>query len=159
MADVTVVGVFPHDEAARAALQQLDDAGFPADRVGVVAGDVRQAREVAGSFSPRGAMIGAGLGALVGLGLGLASGMSVNSAVATPLGMIMFAIIGAFIGGLAGRGKALKAHDYEKYQRVVDKDDALVTIRCAEEARDSARAALASAGATAVRVEETGETV
>ena len=159
MSDVTVVGVFPHDDAARAALRRLDDAGFPADRVGVVVGNVRQAREVAGSFSSRGAMIGAGLGALVGLGLGLASGMSVNSAVATPLGMVMFAIIGAFIGALAGRGKALKSHDYEKYQRVVDKGDALVTIRCTAEAQERARAALSAAGATAVRVEETGETV
>jgi len=159
MGDVTVVGVFLHDDAARAALRQLDDAGFPADRVGIVAGNVRQAREVAGSFSPRAAMIGAGLGALVGLGLGLASGMSVNSAVATPLGMVMFAIIGAFIGALAGRGKALKSHDYEKYQRVVDKGDALVTISCADDARERARAALTEAGATAVRVEETGETV
>ncbi len=159
MGDVTVVGVFPHDDAARAALRQLDDAGFPADRVGVVAGNVRRAREVAGSFSLRGAMIGAGIGALVGLGLGLASGMSVNSAVATPLGMVMFAMIGAFIGALAGRAKGLKAHDYEKYERVVDMGDALVTIRCAEAQQDQARRALQTAGATAVRVEETGETV
>jgi len=159
MADVTVVGVFPHDDAAREALRRLDDAGFPADRVGVVAGNVRRAREVAGSFSLRGAMIGAGIGALVGLGLGLASGMSVNSAVATPLGMVMFAMIGTFIGALAGRGKALKAHDYEKYERVVDMGDALVTIRCTAEAQERARAALSAAGATAVRVEETGETV
>lgn len=157
--DVTVVGVFKHDEAARSALRQLDEAGFPADRVGVVAGNVRQAREVAGSFSPRAAVIGAVVGAIVGLGLGLASGMSVNNAAATPLGMVMFAIVGAFIGGLAGRGKALKADEYEKYERVVDKGDALVTIRCAEGDQGRAREALSAAGATAVRVEGTAETV
>jgi len=159
VADVTVVGVFPHDDAARGALRQLDEAGFPADRVGVVAGNVRQAREVAGSFSPRAAMIGAVIGALVGLGLGVASGMSVNNVVATPLGMLMLAIVGAFIGGLAGRGKALKSHEYEKYQRVVDKGDALVTIRCAAGEQERARTALTGAGATAVRVEGTAETV
>jgi len=157
--DVTVVGVFKHDEAAQSALRQLDDAGFPADRVGIVAGNVRQAREVAGSFSPRVAIIGAIIGALVGLGLGLASGMSVNTVAVTPLGMIMFAIVGAFIGGLAGRGKALRSHDYEKYERVVDQGDALVTIRCAEGEQERARTALTGAGATAVRVEGTAETV
>lgn len=159
MGDVTVVGVFPSDDAARAALRRLDDAGFPADRVGVVANNVRQAREVAGSFSARTAVIGALIGAGVGLALALASGMSVNNAAAAPLGMAMFAMVGAFIGMLAGRGKALKAHDYEKYQRVVDQGDALVTIRCADEARDQARSALTAAGATAVRVEGTAENV
>lgn len=159
MADVTVVGVFPHDDAARAALRQLDDAGFPADRVGVVAGNVRQAREVAGSVSPRVSVVGAVIGAAVGLALALAVNAGGDQGVAIGIAMLMFAIIGAFIGWLAGRGKALKSHDYEKYQRVVDKGDALVTIRCAAEAGERARSALSAAGATAVRVEETGETV
>lgn len=159
MADRTVVGVFPSDDAARKALAQLDGAGFPPDRVGVVAGNVRQAREVAGSFSPRTAVIGAVIGALVGLGFGTASGMSVNNALATPLGMVMFGIIGAFIGALAGRGKGLKSQEYEKYHRAVDKGDALVTIRCREGDEDRARQALTGAGATAVRIEGTAETV
>lgn len=159
MADVTVVGVFPHDEAARAALQHLDEAGFPADRVGVVAGNVRQAREVAGSASPRGALVGAAIGAAVGLALALAVNAGGAQGVAIGVAMLMFAIIGAFIGWLAGRGKALKAHDYEKYQRVVDKGDALVTIRCAEGDEGRARQVLTGAGATAVRSEGTAETV
>lgn len=159
MADVTVVGVFPHDEAARAALRQLDEAGFPADRVGVVAGNVRQAREVAGSSSPAAAVLGAVIGGLVGLGFGLASGMSVNGAAAMVAGVIMFAIIGAFIGMLAGRGKVLKADDTDKYQRAVGMGDALLTVRCAAGQQDQARRALQGAGATAVRVEETAETI
>ena len=159
MADVTVVGVFRNDDAAKAALQKMDAAGFPPDRVGVVANNVRQAREVGGSFSPAAAVIGAIVGGLVGLGFGLATGMSVNSAVATVGGVIMFAIIGAFIGALAGRGKGLKAHDTDKYQDAVDMGDALVTIRCAPDQQDQARRALQTAGATAVRVEGTPETV
>jgi len=159
LSDVTVVGVFRNDDAAKAALQKMDAAGFPPDRVGVVANNVRQAREVAGSFSPTAAVIGAIVGGLVGLGFGLATGMSVNSAAATVGGVIMFAIIGAFIGALAGRGKGLKAHDTDKYQRAVDMGDALVTIRCAEGQQDQARRALQTAGATAVRVEGTPETV
>lgn len=159
MSDVTVVGVFRSDDAARKALRQLDGAGFPPDRVGVVAGNVRQAREVAGSFSPRGAVIGAVIGALIGLGLALAVNTAGSQGVAIGGAMVMFAAIGAFIGVLAGRGKGLKAHDYEKYERVVHKGDALVTIRCAAADQARAREALTAAGATAVRVEGTAETV
>lgn len=159
MADMTIVGVFPHDEAARAALRHLDEAGFPADRVGVVAGNVRQAREVAGSASPRGALVGAAIGAAVGLALALAVNAGGAQGVAIGFAMVVFAIIGAFIGWLAGRGKALKSHDYEKYQRVVDRGDALVTIRCPEEDAGRARQVLSGAGATAVRIEGTVETV
>lgn len=159
MSDITVVGVFRNGDAARAALRQMDEAGIPPDRVGVIANNVRQAREVAGSFSPAAALVGAAAGAVVGLGFGLATGMSVNSAVATAGGVVMFAIIGAFIGALAGRAKALKSRDYGKYQRAVDLGDALVTIRCADAERDTAREALRAAGASAVRVEGTSETV
>lgn len=163
MSDVTVVGLFRHDDAARTALRQMDAAGFPPDRVGIVAGNVRQAREVAGSVSPTAAVIGAVIGALVGLGFGLASNMLVNGAAATVAGVAifaaMFAFIGAFIGALAGRAKTLKRHDYEKYERAVDMGDALVTIRCTSSQQDQARRALQTAGATAVRVEDTIETV
>jgi len=163
MSDVTVVGLFRNDDAARTALRQMDAAGFPPDRVGIVAGNVRQAREVAGSFSPTAAVIGAVIGALVGLGFGLASSMSVNGAAAPVASLAMFvamfALIGAFIGALAGRAKAPKPHDYEKYERAVELGDALVTIRCTSSQQDQARRALQTAGATAVRVEETPETV
>lgn len=159
MSDVTVVGVFRNDDAARTALRQMDAAGFAPDRVGIVAGNVRQAREVAGSFSPTAAVIGAVIGALVGLGFGLASDMSVNGPAATVAGVAMFAIIGAFIGTLAGRAKGLKPHDYEKYERAVEMGDALVTIRCTSSQQDQARRALQTAGATAVRIEDTPETI
>lgn len=159
MSDVTVVGVFRSDDAARAALRQMDEAGFAPDSVGIVAGNVRQAREVAGSFSPAAAVIGAVIGALVGLGFGLASSMSVNGPAATVAGTLMFAIIGAFIGALVGRAKALRPHDYEKYERAVAMGDALVTIRCDAANQDQARRALQGAGATAIRVEGTPETV
>ncbi len=159
MSDVTVVGVFRNDDAARTALRQMDAAGFPPDRVGIVAGNVRQAREVAGSFSPTAAVIGAVIGALVGLGFGLASDMSVNGPAATVAGVAMFAMIGAFIGALAGRAKGLKPHDYEKYERAVEMGDALVTIRCTSSQQDQARRALQTAGATAVRIEDTPETI
>jgi len=158
MSDVTVVGLFRNDDAARTALRQMDAAGFPPDRVAIVAGNVRQAREVAGSFSPTAAVIGAVIGALVGLGFGLASNMSVNAA-ATVAGVAMLAVSGAFIGALAGRAKGLKPHDYEKYERAVEMGDALVTIRCTSSQQDQARRALQTAGATAVRVEDTPETV
>lgn len=159
MSDVTVVGLFRNDDAAKTALRQMDAAGFPPDRVGIVAGNVRQAREVTGSFSLPAAVVGAIVGALVGLGFGAAVNTAGSMGVAIGFAMVLFAMIGAFIGALAGRAKALKAHDYEKYERAVDMGDALVTIRCASAQQDQARQALQTAGATAVRIEATPETV
>jgi hypothetical protein len=159
MSDVTVVGVFRNDDAARTALRGLEDAGFPPDRVGVVANNVRQAREVAGSFSPTGALIGAGVGALVGLGFALAVNTAGSQGVAVGFAMVLFAIVGAFIGMLVGRAKALKPRDYEKYESAIDRGDALVTIRCGSGEEGPARQALERVGATGVRVEGTVETV
>src|SRR5436189_6109664 len=61
----SVVAAFPNQESAGAAVRALEGAGIPPDRIGVVVGNVRQAREAAGSFSPAGAIVGENLGALV----------------------------------------------------------------------------------------------
>ena len=55
----SLVAAFPDREAAVAAATALDAAGIPPDHVGVVAGNVRQAREAAGSFSAAGAIVAA----------------------------------------------------------------------------------------------------
>src|SRR2546423_5074356 len=52
----SLVAAFPDHEAAVNAATALDAAGIPPDHVGVVAGNVRQAREAAGSFSAAGAI-------------------------------------------------------------------------------------------------------
>jgi hypothetical protein len=59
----SLVAAFPDHEAAISAATALDAAGIPPDHVGVVADNVRQAREAAGSFSPAGAIGGAIFGA------------------------------------------------------------------------------------------------
>ena len=157
---VTVVGVFPDENAARATLPRMTEAGFPPDSVGVVAGNVRQAREVAGSFSPRGAIAGGIIGLLVGILFAFMIGgdLGVNPVVPA-LGGVGFGFAGAAIGALAGRARALQPREYGKYERAVDMGDALVTVNCEPAQRDRAREALERFGATAVRVEDTGETV
>ncbi|CAN5258141.1 hypothetical protein BH18CHL2_BH18CHL2_01950 [soil metagenome] len=157
---VTVVGVFRDDDAARAVLPRMTEAGFPPDSVGVVAGNVRQAREVAGSFSPRGALAGAIVGLLIGVVFAFMMGGDIGSnPIALALGGVGFGFAGAAIGALAGRAKALQPRDYEKYERAVDMGDALVTISCDPVQQGRARSALEQSGATAVRVEGTGDTV
>ncbi len=51
----SLVAAFRDQEAAVQAATALDAAGIPPDHVGVVAENVRQAREAAGSFSAAGA--------------------------------------------------------------------------------------------------------
>src|SRR5207244_2034827 len=61
----TLVAAFPDQEHASEAAHALDAAGFPPDHVGLVAGNVRQAREATGGISVQGAIAGAIVGALV----------------------------------------------------------------------------------------------
>ena len=157
--EITVVGVFGNEDAARAALPKMTKAGFAPDSVGVVSDNVRQAREVAGSFSPRGAVVGAAVGLVVAVVLGLiVRGQTLNDAAAFPLAALLV-IAGGAIGALAGRARAFQARDYGKYERAVDMGETLVSIRCEPGRRDEARRALEDAGASAVRVEDTAEAV
>src|SRR5688572_29735702 len=64
----TLNAVFDKVEDARSAVLALERAGMPPDRIGLVTENVRQAREVAGSYSPQGALIGAVLGVLLVVG-------------------------------------------------------------------------------------------
>src|SRR3954462_6287349 len=111
----TINATFDHEEQARAAVRHLERAGMPPDRIGVVTGNVRQAREVAGSYSPQGALAGAMIGALLVVGYVVFGGEQVRQ---NPVAIAMggFAIIGglAFIGWLAGRARVLKHDDYEQ---------------------------------------------
>ena len=102
---VTVVGVFASGSAARAAIRSLERSGFPADRVGIVDDNVRNAREVAGSFSPQGALVGAMLGALLTAAVIVFGGESIRQNPASiALGGLVLIVAFTAIGWLAGRG-------------------------------------------------------
>jgi len=157
----TINAVFDREEDARAAVRSLEHAGMPPDRIGVVTGNVRQAREVAGSFSPQGALAGAMLGAILVVAYVVFGGDQVRQ---NPVGIAMgaFAIIGglAFIGWLAGRARVFKEDRYEHFEDESAMGEIIVSVVCeTADGADTTRALLEKAGAREVRFEESGESV
>ncbi len=158
---VTVVGVFSSGLEARAAIRALDVSGFPADRVGIVDDNVRNAREVAGSYSPQGALVGAVLGALLTAAFVALGGESVRQNPGSiALGGIVLIIAFTAIGWLAGRARIFKKDEYARFENAVDAGETLVSVVCeSADGPDQARAILERSGAVAVRREESGEAV
>jgi hypothetical protein len=156
----SLVAAFRDHNAAIAAATALDAAGIPPDRVGVVADNVRQAREAAGSFSAAGAIAGAIVGALLAVVFVIAGGETMRqNAVAIVLGAPALVLAFAAIGALAGRAKLFQSRDYERYERAVDRGEALVTVSGSPELLDRARRILEQRGALRFRREETGEAI
>jgi hypothetical protein len=156
---VTIVGVFPSGTAARAATRALEMSGFPADRVGIVDNNVRNAREVAGSFSPQGALAGAMLGALLTAVFIVFGGDAVRQNTGSvALGGLVLVIAFTAIGWLAGRARVFKKDEYEGLESAVDAGEILVSVVCeSTDGARQARAILERSGAIAVRREESGE--
>ena len=158
---VTVVGRFTTGGAAREAARKLERAGFAPDRIGMVTGNVRQAREMAGSYSPQGALAGAMLGALLAVAYVIFGGESVRqNPVAIVLGGVALVVAFAAIGWLAGRARVFKEAEYEEFEDDVAEGDVLMSVVCStENGADQARAMLERAGAADVRVEQSSEAV
>ena len=158
---VTVVGAFSNGAAARDAARTLERAGFAPDRIGIVAGNVRQAREMAGSYSPQGALAGAMLGALLAVAYVVFGGESVRQ---NPVGIVLggMALVVAFaaIGWLAGRARLFKQEEYEEFEEHVEQGEVLMSVVCStENGAEQAKVMLERAGATDVKVEESSEAV
>jgi hypothetical protein len=156
----SLVAAFPDQESAVLATTALDAAGIPPDHVGVVAENVRQAREAAGSFSAAGAIAGAIVGALLAVLFVIAGGDAMRQnlvAVAVGAPGLIFAFAG--IGALVGRAKLFQSRDYERYESAVDSGEALVTVSGSPELLERARRILEEHGALRIRREETGEAI
>jgi hypothetical protein len=155
----TVVGVFSSGTAAREATRALEASGFPADRVGIIDHNVRNAREVAGSFSPQGALAGAMLGALLTAAFIVFGGESVRQNPGSiVLGGIVLVIAFTAIGWLAGRARVFKKDEYASFEDAVDAGETLVSVVCeTADGADQARAILKRSGAVTVRREQSGE--
>jgi hypothetical protein len=158
---VTIVGVFSSGTAARDAARKLERAGFAPDRVGIVAGNVRQAREMAGSYSPQGALAGAMLGALLAVAFVIFGGESVRqNPVAIVLGGTALVVAFGAIGWLAGRARVFKQDEYEEFEDHVEHGEVLLSVVCStENGAEQARAMLERAGATEIQVEKGSEAV
>ena len=157
----TITGVFPSEAAARDAVQRLERAGMPPDRIGFVTQNIRQAREAAGSYIPQGAVVGAIVGVLVVLGYLVFGGEPVRqNAVSAALGA--FAIVGglAFIGWLAGRARVFKADEAAALEDDIARGNVLVTVVCdTPDGADQTRSILERAGAAEVTFEDSAESV
>lgn len=158
---VTIVGVFPSDAKAREATSTLERAGFAPDRIGIVSDNVRQAREMAGSYSPQGALAGAMLGAILAVAYVIFGGDAVRQ---NPVGIVLGggALIVAFaaIGWLAGRARVLKQDQYEEFEDHVQQGEVLLSVVCSTaNGAQQARAMMKRAGATEIRGEPSSEAV
>lgn len=158
---VTIVGVFPSDAKAREATSMLERAGFAPDRIGIVSDNVRQAREMAGSYSPQGALAGAMLGAILAVAYVIFGGDTVRQ---NPVGIVLGggALVVAFaaIGWLAGRARVLKQDQYEEFEDHVEQGDVLLSVVCStENGAEQARAIMTRAGVTEIRGEPSSEAV
>jgi hypothetical protein len=156
----SLVAAYRDHESAVLAATALDAAGIPPDRVGVVARNVRQAREAAGSFSAAGAIAGAIVGALTALIFVLVGGDAIRqNIVAMMIGTPALVFAFAAIGALAGRAKLFQSNEYERYEIAVDRGEALVTVSGSPELLRRARRILEEHGALRIRHEETGEAI
>jgi hypothetical protein len=156
----SLVAAFPDHEAAVAAAAALDAAGMPPDRVRVVAENVRQAREAAGSFSPAGAIGGALVGALIAVVFVVVGGDTMRQNLAAiVLGAPVLVIAFAAIGALVGRARLVQSSGYERYERAVDRGEALITVSGPPELLVRARRILEEHGALRFRREATGEAI
>jgi hypothetical protein len=156
----SLVAAFPDHETAIAAATALDGAGIPPDHVGVVAGNVRQAREAAGSFSAAGAIGGAIFGALLAVVFVVAGGETMRqNLIAIVIGAPALVFAFAAIGALVGRAKVFQGDRYESYELAVDRGEALVTVSGSPELLSRARPILEEHGALRFRREATGEAI
>jgi len=158
---VTVVGVFTSGTAASQAARALERAGFAPDRIGIVSGNVRQAREMAGSYSPQGALVGALVGTLLTVAYVIFGGEAVRQ---NPFGVVIggVALVVAFaaIGWLTGRARMFKQDEYKEFERHVEHGEVLLSVICGtKNGEEQARVILERSGATRVSVEPSSEAV
>lgn len=157
----TIIGVFDTETRAQRAISVLERAGMPPDRIGIVNDNIRQAREVAGSRSPQGALVGAMLAAILVVGYIVFGGEQVRiNPVGIAIGALPILAAGALIGFLAGRSRVLKHDEYNQAEDEVEAGEVLLSVVCSTpDGADTTRAILEREGAREVRVEQSGESV
>jgi hypothetical protein len=156
--DTTVIGVFSGHAEARRAIEELRQAGFPGDRLGIIGPDWRDrtrtvedrtglANDPTHTRWEEGTALGAAAGGATGLGLGIA----VATGLIPPLGpviaggslvaLLASAGAGAAIGGVAGglAGLGVPEDDARWGEAELNRGRVLVAVRGAAEQADVAR--------------------
>ena len=122
---------------------------------------VRQAREMAGSYSPQGALAGAMVGALLAVAYVVFGGEAIRQ---NPVGVVLggVALVVAFgaIGWLAGRARVFKKDEYEEFEDHAEHGEVLMSVVCGTKNGEvEAQRILGRMGATEIRVEPSSEAV
>lgn len=160
LAGKNVVGAFADVAAAQAAVRMLEQRGFTPDRVGIVRGDARDARELAGSDSPQGAIVGGVIGVLLVAASVVLGPAWMRDPVAIALGGVAIVVGLTGIGWLAGRARIFKAAESDVLEGEIEAGETLVSVVTdTPDGVDVARATLERAGAVDVRIEDTAEGV
>jgi len=156
--DSNVIGELADEPTARVAVRMLEGAGYGPDQVAVITGNPRHARELPGSRSPQGALVGP-IAAAVFYGALIAMGgpQMRESGVALAMGFVLFALAGAAIGRLAGRARVFVRDRAGTYERAEDAGDRLASVSVPHADRARAQRILQEAGARRVREEGTVE--
>ena len=157
----TIIGVFAREAKAREAMHVLEREGMPPDRVGIVVGNIRQAREPRGSYSPQGAIIGALVGVILVVAFVVFGGDQMRQNMSgVVLGGFAMVVGLTFIGWLAGRARVFKEDEYATLEDDVAEGDTLLSVVCdTPDGADETRAILERAGAREIKVEDSGESV
>ncbi len=145
-----VVGLFDNTSEAHQAVQDLNNAGFTADDISIVASNASgeyttdggtEAAEGAGAGATGGAVVGGlaglvvGLGALAipGVGPVIAAGTLATTLGTTALGAGIGAAAGGLVGGLVGAG--IPEDDANVYAEGIRRGGTLVTVQAADDAQ------------------------
>ncbi len=135
-----VLESYRSEAEAERAVRALQDAGFGADEISIVAKDQDRAQDVAqdtGTDTAEGAGIGAATGGVLGALGGLIVGATaltipgIGLVIAGPLAAVLGgAGIGAITGGLAGAlaGLGVSEDDAKQYEQRVEAGDILVVV-------------------------------
>ncbi len=165
-------GIFPSRNAAEAAVDQLNGAGFSHDDVSVLMADKNSSKEFASEKNTKapegttagvlgGGTVGGTLGLLAGLGALAIPGVGPLIAAGPIMGALAGLGIGGAVGGLVGAlvGMGIPEYEAKRYEGRVNDGGILVSVHCesSEEisrAKDILKAAggddIASSGEKAV---------
>jgi hypothetical protein len=133
----TVVALFPHSERAHAAIQDLRQAGFPLEQIGIAMQDRSQDPVPVASRAEnkdQEATVGAITGGVIGSLLGLISSLLIPGIGPILVGGVMASLVGAGVGAAAGgivgalAGAGVPEHDARYFDAGLRAGGTLVTV-------------------------------
>jgi len=153
----TLAAVFPDRDKAQRAVNELRQAGFRDDQIGMMARDDRTGEGITVIDKDTKVPEGAAVGAAAGAGAGLLWALGIVAGVVPPLGPVIaggvlasvvlstagVAAVGGLVGALVGAG--IPEEEAHHYQQEIQAGRYLITVK-ADERHDEAAAILQRCG-------------